>query len=180
MTKRQESLHDEIIRISDVFQLGLSTGDQDWFYKFIIRMDEKKIWNDPRFYQLDFLSKNFIEEFKAGYYFTKYNPILSIVLYGFDGSLKHLTARYVDNEFIQFILEIKDILKDEWIEKNIELFDDSCNPSCQWTYYNRNGKFSPWHYVFESKSVSQELKDKYKARPTKIKKIDDEHDTEKK
>ena len=123
------------------------------------------------------MKNNIIEEFNMNCYYTRYNPTLSINLYGFEGSLKYITAEYRENRFIEFISKIKDILKDEWVEQNIELFDDSCNASCKWTYYNRyNNEFSPWYYVFESKSISQKLKNKYKDRPTKIKKFDDDSD----
>ena len=38
MTERQLNLKYEIISISDIFQLGISINDQEWFYKFVQRM----------------------------------------------------------------------------------------------------------------------------------------------
>lgn len=164
MTERQKSLHDEIIRISDIFQLGLGDQDTDWFYKFIRRMDENAIWEQSLFLKLDFLSNDFLNEFPRileGILIKDATKFLSLL--GFSESLKHIPARYEENLFVKYIRDIKDNLKEEWIEEHIKLFDNSCLTASDFTYSNRDPK-SAWYYVFQSNAVSAAFKEKYKDK----------------
>lgn len=165
MTERQIKIKDICIRISNVFQLGLSHNDQDWFYKFIIRMDEKDIWHATLFFELDFIDKDFHEEFikKIHSNIYQYNAQKWINFFGIEYLLNRQGGRYGKNPLTIYISHIKNILKDEWIIKYEHIFDDTCLSSSKNSYSNRE-KESAWFYILQSTSISDIIKEMYKNK----------------
>jgi len=160
MTERQESLKKEIVRISDIIQLGIREDDRDWFYMFIGRADGK--WK--QICKMDFISIDFYNEFEKNLDLhtmivcgNKNIPLLQII--------ETITTNYLCGSSYYIVMEISkdEKLTDDLVLKYEKLFDQT---------YGRFGwnavpciKETAWFYILQNKSISEDVKNKFSKKP---------------
>jgi hypothetical protein len=161
MTERQESLHDEILKISDELQLGIRKNDPDWFWVF------KKRANMDRVRDMDDLSLDFVLEFGLRHYGINHG----LIPYSVEEYLKLDINTYP----ILFEEQYKDVFKaaqdkhltDKLVKKHEGVWDATygCHTICTVIPYDEIREKTAWFYIMRNKSISKKLKRCYQRKP---------------